>query len=161
MPIAITFFNIIVALHVMAVVTAFGAIFAYPVLVPYVTRAAPRSVPALYAGMNLVERRILNPVGGLVLLTGIYLASDADAWSEVWVAVPFVVILLVLGVSGAVLSPAQRRLAELAQGDVARGGTGEISWSADTAALMRRLATGQSLAALLILVAIFFMVAKP
>src|SRR3954452_9598820 len=158
---AVRFYDVAVALHVMAILIAFGAIFAYPVLTSYVLRNHPRAVPALYGAMNVLGRRIISPMGGVALLLGIYLASDADVWSEVWVTVPLIILIAVLGLGGAVFSPAERRVVALAESDVAAAREGEVVWGERTQAEVRRLGAGYTLAALLVLVAVFFMVVKP
>ncbi len=48
MLLAVAFWQVVLALHIIAVVFAFGATFAYPVLLGAVTKADPRALPALY-----------------------------------------------------------------------------------------------------------------
>jgi hypothetical protein len=159
---AVLFYDVMVSLHVMAIVLAFGVTFAYPFLVPYITLNHPRALPALYDAMGLVGRRLIMPMATVALLIGVYLASDRDYWDQTWVTVPLVILLVLLGMGGALFTPTERKLAELTRRDLeAAGPDGEVVWSAETQAVARRNATAGAVASLLVLVAIYFMVAKP
>lgn len=159
---AVRFYDVMVSLHVMAIVLAFGVTFAYPFLVPYITQNHPRAVPALYESMVMVGKRLITPMATVALLIGIYLASDADVWDQTWVTVPLVILIVLLGMGGALFTPSERKLAELTRRDVeAAGPDGEVVWSAETQAAARRNATAGGVASLLVLVGIYFMVAKP
>jgi hypothetical protein len=43
---AILVYDVVVSVHVMAIVLAFGVTFAYPILFPYLQRAHPEALPA-------------------------------------------------------------------------------------------------------------------
>ena len=108
MPVAIVFYDVVLSIHVMAVVAAFGVWFAYPLLVV-------RGDAAAHRAQVRVARMVVNPAGTLALLAGVYLASDRSYWSEVWVSVPLVILIVLLGITGAYFIPRQERLAELAE----------------------------------------------
>jgi small-conductance mechanosensitive channel len=158
---AVRFYDAVVALHVMAIVLAFGVTFAYPVMIPYITRNHPQAVPAMYDVMSVIGRRLITPAATVALLLGAYLATDADLWSEVWVTVPLVILIVLLGMAGAVFTPTERKLAEATRRDVDAAAGGAVSWSPEVDALARRNATAGAVASLLVLLAIYFMVAKP
>jgi hypothetical protein len=158
---AVRFYDAVVALHVMAVFVAFGVTFAYAVLVPYITTNYPHAVPALYSAMAAISTRLITPAATVALLLGAYLATDAEVWDEVWVTVPLVIIIVLLGMTGAVFAPTERKLAAATQRDVDAAAGGQITWSPEVASLARREATAGAIAALLVLLAIYFMVAKP
>jgi hypothetical protein len=145
MPVAtIQFYDVVLSIHVMAVVAAFGGWFAYPLLVT-------RGDAAAHRAQVRVARMVTNPAGALALLAGVYLASDRDYWSESWVSIPLLILVVLMGISGAYLIPRQKRLAELADA----GGGPEYS------ALAVQVARVVFAAAGLVVVAIFFMVVKP
>jgi len=144
MPVAIVFYDVVLSIHVMAVVAAFGVWFAYPLLVV-------RGDAAAHRAQVRVARMVVTPAGTLALLAGVYLASDRSYWSEVWVSVPLVILIVLLGITGAYFIPRQERLAELAE---AGGGP-------EYAALAVQVARVAFASAGLVVVAIFFMVAKP
>jgi len=144
MRVAIVFYDVVLSIHVMAVVAAFGVWFAYPLLV------APGDAAAHRAQVR-VARLVVTPAGALALLAGVYLASDRSYWSEVWVSVPLLILIVLMGLTGAYFVPRQQRLAELAE---AGGG-------AEYTALAVQVSRVAFAAAGLVVVAIFFMVAKP
>jgi uncharacterized membrane protein len=149
MPAAVTLYDTVMALHVMAVVVAFGVLFAAPVLPVAALRRVPGAAAVVHETRLRAHRTLVTPAGTVVLLSGAYLATDADLWSEPWVTVPMVIMIVLLGLAGSYFTPRERRLAELA----GEGG--------DDPGLRAQMARVYAVAALLVLVAIFFMVAKP
>lgn len=158
---AVLFYDVVVALHVMAIVIAFGVTFAYPPLGIFVTRNHPRMLPTLHSAQAFLGKVLITPFATLALLFGAYLASDRDYWSETWVTVPLVILVVLLGLGGAFFAPHEKRASELAARDVAASGDGEVVLSDEYKAVAGRVAAVGTLANVLILVAIYFMVAKP
>jgi hypothetical protein len=144
MPLAVQFYDVVVAIHVMAVVAAFGLWFAYPLLVP-------RGDAAAHRAQARVARVVVTPAGTLALLAGIYLASDRSYWDKSWVGIPLLILIVLMGITGGYFIPRQLRLAELAD-----AGAG-----ADYDALASQVARVAMAAAALVLVAVFLMVVKP
>jgi hypothetical protein len=157
MPLAIRFFDVVVAIHVMCVVVAFGVTFAYPVIVPWLTAKHPAAMPAVHDAQVRIGRFLITPAGTLVLLTGIYLAADHHLFKEAWVTIPMVIIIVLLGLAGAFFTPRERELATLARRDLDGGGALGDEYHAKA----RSVAIVDAVSSLLILVAIFSMVAKP
>ena len=58
-------------------------------------------------------------------LTGIYMAADASVFSEWWVTVPLIAIIVILGLGGAYFAPRDRKLADIAQRDIDAADTSE------------------------------------
>jgi uncharacterized membrane protein len=154
---AVEFYNVVLALHILGVVFAFGIVLAYPVIVPWVRRARPSAMPVVHLLQARVSRTVIGPGMVLILAAGIYLASDADVWSESWVSIPLVILIVVGGLGGAVLTPLEKRLAALAERDVASGG----ELSAEYDAQLARWSTFAYTCAALVIVAIVFMTTKP
>jgi tetrahydromethanopterin S-methyltransferase subunit G len=154
-------FDVVLWLHITSVVIAFGVTFTYPVIVPLTLRTAPRQAAWLHRMQEAVGRRIVNPFAGLLLLTGIYLAADADVFDEWWVGVPIVVILVLFGLRGAYFAPREQRLAELAERDIVAAGEGEVVWSEEYEELGRQVGSVGALFGLLVVVTIFIMVVGP
>jgi hypothetical protein len=148
---AILFYDVVVALHVMAIMLAFGVIFAYPFIEAFLLRQAPEALGPLHRAQVHVSRALITPAGTVALLAGIYLASDRDYFSEIWVQIPFAILIVLLGLTGAFFIPTEKRLAEAAEAGVE---------SSAYQALSRRHALVGSIAAGLVLVAVFFMVTK-
>jgi hypothetical protein len=66
------------------------------------------------------------------------------------------------GVGGAVIVPATRRMTDLARADLAAVPEGaDVIWSPEYEAVYRRYLAAEILLGVLVLVAIFFMAAKP
>ena len=155
---ALTFFDVVLAVHVMAVVAAFGVTFAFPVFVPWLRRTHPEAMPAIHDARDRIGKVLMGPALLVVLLAGIYLASKADVWSESWVSVPLVILVIIGALSGMFFAPNERKLGELARRDLAGGGG---TFSDEYRALSARVDAVGLVTIALVLIAIFFMVAKP
>ena len=159
---AILFYNVALSIHIMAVVIAFGVVFAFPVIGTYVTREHPRMLPVLHAANDRLGRYLITPGATVALIAGFYMASDRHYMGKVWVIVPLVILIVIMGLGGAFFAPSERRAGELATRDVAAAGPdGPVVLSPEYQALAARIARVGALASALILVAIFFMAAKP
>jgi len=163
--IAVTFYTFVLAVHIAAIVIAFGVTFAYPVMYAVGIRAEPRSMPGMHRIQDAVGKRVISPFLGLALLAGIYLASKLHTWSDFYVQWGLVVIVLLGGLGGAYFAPRERRLAELAERDVAAtdqasAGSSEFAFSGEYLALRRQVFLVNAGANVLILLTIFFMTAQ-
>jgi len=161
LPTAVSFYDVVLAVHIMAVVVAFGATFAYPIIFAVGARTDPRSLPVLHKISYTVERLLVNPGLLLVLIAGVYLASKGHHWSEFFVQWGLAVVVVIGAVVGVVLIPASKRAQELAERDIAASGEGAIEMSAEYQAVVRRLSTAGTLLSVLVLLTILFMAIKP
>jgi hypothetical protein len=161
LPTAVSFYDVVLAVHIMAVVVAFGATFAYPIIFAVGARTDPRSLPILHKISYTVERLLVNPGLLLVLIAGIYLASKGHHWSEFFVQWGLGAVVVIGAVVGVVLIPASKRAQELAERDIAASGDGPVEMSAEYQAVVRRLSTVGSLLSVIVLVTILFMAIKP
>ena len=154
-------YDVVLGVHVTAVVIAFGVTFAYPIIFAVGARQSPRSMPLLHRITLATERILVN--GGLVIVlgAGIFLASDGHHWSEFFVQWGIAVVVVIGGVVSAVMIPASKRAAELAERDVAAAGEGELEMSAEYQAIVRRLQIVGSALSALVVVTIFIMATKP
>jgi hypothetical protein len=151
MDAAIRFYDVVLWIHITAVITAFGAVFAYPLLLE-VNARSPLSERASFHRLQIAfSKGITGPVIGVILLAGIYLASDADVWSEAWVTVPLILLIVIAGLGATVMRKAEQRLVATADAGDAPG------YDAALAAARRWTA----ITIVLIIVAIFFMAVKP
>lgn len=157
---AVTFYTFVLAVHIAAIVIAFGVTFAYPVMYAVGIRAEPRSMPGLHRIQDAVGKRVISPFMGLALLAGIYLASKLHTWSDFYVQWGIAVIVIVGGLGGAFFAPRERRLAELAERDVASAGDGEVVFGDEYEALRGQLFMVNLGVSAAILLTIFFMVAQ-
>ncbi len=157
---AVAFFEVVLAVHIMAVVFAFGATFAYPVLLGAVGKADSRSLPALYKAIHALSVKVIMPGLAIVVVCGIYLASKLHVWSEFYVQWGIGVAVVIGAVEGMFLSPNEKRLCEVADGDLAAAGEGELTFGAEHDTLVRRIGAVGATMDLLVLLTILFMVLK-
>jgi hypothetical protein len=158
--VAVTFYTFALAVHIAAIVIAFGVTFAYPVMYSVGARLEPRSMPGVHRIQDTVGKRVISPFLGLALLAGIYLASKLEVWSDFYVQWGLVVIVLLGALGGAFFSPRERRLAELAERDVTAAGDGQVVFGEEYKALRRRVLSVGLTANVLILLTIYFMTAQ-
>ncbi len=154
-------YEIVMAVHVMAVVVAFGGAFALPVMFAVAARREPQALPLLHRIEYTLERALMNPGLAVVMGAGIYLASDGHHWSEFFVQWGLGTAIVLGALVGAVMIPTAKRAETVAARDVAAAGEGPVELSAEYQALVRRLQLVGSLLSVLVLVTIAFMVIKP
>jgi hypothetical protein len=154
-------YEFVMALHVVAVVAAFGVTFAYPIMFAAAARSDPRSLPLLYRLEYTTERWLINPGLFVVLVAGIFLASDGHHWSEFFVQWGLGVVVVIGAVVGSIMMPAAKRAEQAAERDLAAAGDGPLLLSEESQRLARRLAVVGTLLSLLVVVTVFVMVTKP
>jgi phosphotransferase system glucose/maltose/N-acetylglucosamine-specific IIC component len=154
-------YEIVLAVHVMAVVVAFGVTFAYPIMFAVTARSDPRGLPLMHRVEYTIERTLINPVLGLVLIAGIFLASDGHHWGQFFVAWGVAAVVVIGAVVGSVLIPTAKRAERTAERDIAASTGDPVEMSEEYRMLTRRLQVVGTLLSLLVLVTILFMVIKP
>jgi hypothetical protein len=162
---AVTFYTLALAVHIAAIVIAFGVTFAYPVMYAVGIRSESRSMPGFHRIQDSVGKFVISPFLGLALLAGIYLASKLHVWSDFYVQWGLVVIVVIGALGGLFFAPRERRLAELAQRDIAAAdqtapGEPNVVFSAEYKALRQQVLSVGLLANVLILLTIYFMTAQ-
>ena len=154
-------YDVVVFVHVTAVVVAFGATFAYPFFQTVVERASPRSVPAMFRAMHTTSRFLVVPGSLVALAAGIYLTVDRWDFGYLFITVGLSVIVVVIILGATFFDRHEVRAIELSERDVAAAGAGEVELSEEYWEVSRRIARVGMLASLLILTTVFFMVVKP
>ncbi|MHB8242752.1 MAG: DUF2269 family protein [Solirubrobacteraceae bacterium] len=158
---AASLYDYILAVHIMAVVIAFGFVFALPVVYMVAVKHDPRSLPVLHRIEYMVERLIINPALLVLLLAGIYLASKGHYWSEFFVQWGLAAAVVIGAVVGAVMIPTAKRAEQAAKLAVGTGGESAFEPSAEYQALARRLNIVGSGLGVLVALTILFMAVKP
>lgn len=151
MLVAVGLYDVVLWVHITAVIVAFGALFAYPVFLAVNARAPLAQRATLHRLQIAFSKRVTGPTIGVILLAGIYLAGDAHAWSEAWVIVPLVLLFVIAGLGATVLRRGEEGLLACAE-------AGDEEGYARTLARVR-LWTWVVLA--LIVFVVFVMAAKP
>lgn len=121
---AVQFYDVILFVHIAAVVIAFGPFFAYPIFATVVERSDPRSIPALMRGFETVDRTLSTGGAIVALAAGVYLTIHRWEFSDVFVGVGIIAVLVILGLTHGFFIPRERKIAELAERDVAAAGSG-------------------------------------
>jgi uncharacterized membrane protein len=142
-------YTVVVALHIIAVLAAYGLPLSAPLLVPYVRRHHPTALPGLHAAQLRLNTVVTGPFTVLVLAFGIYLASDGHRWGDPFVSIGIAAIAIIAVVGGGVVVPALRRLAALDPG------------SADYDRSYRRYLASETFLGAIVLLTVFAMAAKP
>lgn len=154
----VTAYNVGLFIHILAIVVAIGATYAYPIVLAWVERFAPESVPPVYAALRRVDRLMVTPGLIIVLLAGFYLVSEGELdLSESWISLGIVTVLVLLGMTHGYFRPRWDRGIELAERDLKAGGELSEEFRANS----RQMAIAGMLMSLLVIVTIFFMVVKP
>lgn len=155
----VTFYSVVLFVHIIAVVVGFGPTFAYGAYMATAQREGGGASAAIARTMVLWDRTALTASMILVLLTGFYLASDGPyGMGSFFVSWGFVAIIVLFGLGHAFFIPRNKRAAELAERDMA-GPDGKLS--AEFEALSGQIAKGGMLAGAIVLLTIYVMTAEP
>lgn len=160
---AVTFPQVVLAVHILAVVIAFGGVFAFPLMFGAALRADPQVIPWLLRTRQQVGRYLINPGLLFVVLAGIYLASKEHQWSSFYVGWGIIAALVLGALEGSVIIRLSGRLAELAQRDLAAtavpagGQRTSAQWSPEYTAALRRLTLAGNAMVAIVVLTVFFM----
>jgi uncharacterized membrane protein len=146
-------------LHILAVVLAFGPTFGYAFFFS-VAPQHPQATPAILAGVQKVDKYLVNPGMVVLLLAGIYLLTASDGvWdtSDAFVGFGFLAIFVLFGLQHGFFQPKVREAKALAERDLKSGD----ALSPEFEALGDRIGKVGTLAGVIVVVAIFFMTYKP
>jgi hypothetical protein len=157
---AVTFYTFVLAAHIASIVIAFGVTFAYPVMYAVGIKREARSMPGIHRVQDVVGKAVISPFLGLALLCGIYLASKLKVWSDFYVQWGIGAILVLGALGGAFFAPQERKLADLAERDIAASGDGTVTFSSEYTALRKRVELVGYASAALVLLTIYFMTAQ-
>jgi uncharacterized membrane protein len=150
-------YKIALFLHILAVVLAFGPTFGYAFFFS-MSPQYPRATPAILAGIQKVDRYLVNPGMIVLLLAGIYMLVDGP-WesSDAFISVGFLAIIVLFGLQHAFFQPKVREAKDLAERDLQAGDT----LSDEFVALGDRIGKVGTAAGLIVVVTTFFMAYKP
>ena len=160
---AVSFPQVVLAVHILAVVVGFGSIFAYPMLFAAAARHDPGVTPWLLRSRQRVGRYLVNPGLLVVVIAGIYLASKLDQWSNFYVGWGIVAAIVLGALEGSYIIRPAGRLATLAEHDLAAtaipagGQRTSATWSAEYAAGIRRFTLVGHAMALIVFLTVLFM----
>jgi uncharacterized membrane protein len=155
---AVTAYSVSVFIHITAVVVGFGATFAESVTFPVAMKLDKRHLPYVHQLQLTINRYFAGPALLVIIITGFYQVSEGN-WSlgDFWISATLLIAIVLGGLNGAYFIPSDRRLGAMVAREVEAGG--------DLSEEYQRRARAQgmmgALTGVLIVVAIFLMVAKP
>lgn len=158
LALAASFTDLVLAVHILAAVVAFGVTFAYPLLLAAARRADPSVMPWLFSVMQRIDRFIVNPGLTIVLIAGIVLATEEHRWGDFFVQWGVGAVLVIGAIVGSFMIPREGKLAKVAARDLAAGDSG---WSPQYDTLRRQVLVGGAVVDLIVVVTIFMMVTQP
>ena len=159
--IAVTFYNVVVWLHVSAVVLAFGPTFAFGLYIALAQRKYPRAMPAIIESQIAITRSFVTLGGVLIFITGMYLAGDVWEFGDFFVIWGLLATIALLGLAHAFFIPNDQRALRAAKRDIEAAGPGEVEFSGEFNEISRRSARVGPIAGLLVILTIYVMAAKP
>lgn len=88
---AVTAYQVSVAVHVMLAIVVLGPTFAYPIIQMTAEKAFPRELPVALRLIHTIDTRLVNPGALLIIATGVYQWIDGswDAGRDQWLAIGF------------------------------------------------------------------------
>lgn len=157
---AVVFSNIVLAIHIMAVLLAFGIVVAWPLVSQTVERIDPKAVPLIHRVRVLLGRTLVNPGLLLVVVAGVYLAAHDHVWKQFFVQWGIGAAVVLGALEGAIAMRQSRQLAEIAARDVEASGDGPVSWSEEFLSRRTRADQVAMLMAVLVLATVYVMTVK-
>ena len=154
-------YSISLFLHISAAIVGLGATFALSLAFPLALRMKdPRHLLFMHK-LNLeVVTKMASPALALILITGIVQVIDSDfiSFSDAWISIAFVLVIILGGLQGAYFAKTDRKLAAMVESEIARGAT-ELSPQYRKEA--QREGSMGAVTGVLVLAAVFVMVFKP
>jgi len=157
---AVYLWQVVLAIHVLFVVLAFGVLVSYPFMLIAAERIDPRSLPTLLRLRRLLGRGLVNPGLLVVAAAGVYLAIHLHAWQDFYVQWGIGAVVVIGALEGALVIRQSATLAALAQRDIDASAGGEIDWSAEYLTARGRAEQVNALLAIIVVVTIFVMVVQ-
>jgi hypothetical protein len=155
----VQFYDVVVFVHVLSVVIGFGPTFAYGAFLATAGREGGQAIPAIGRTIVFWDSRVNTAAMTLILLSGIYLASDGPyGMGSFFISWGFVAIVFFFGITHGFFIPRTRKAVELAERDLAEPGKG---FSPEFGALSGQLARVGGATGLVVVLTIYVMVAKP
>jgi hypothetical protein len=152
MPVlAVQLYDVILFVHIAAVVIAFGVTFAYPIIFT-AARRDPEGLAWFHRMQVRLGRRLIYPGLAVIILAGIYLASKRHAWDEFYVQWSLGAAIVIGALGGSFMLPRERKLAELAEAGPSAPEYERIG---------KQTGIVGSLMSLLVLITVFVMTVKP
>jgi uncharacterized membrane protein len=158
----VTSFEFSLFLHITAAIAGLGAAFAQGLTYPVAMMLDPRHLPYKHRLQAVIDVALILPALVVLFVTGLYQADEVgydlgDFWLSGAMAIVAALALMLL----AYFIPEDRRLQRLAERDIAASGGSEVVLSAEYRRRVMIESIAGVVADLLVLGAVYLMVAKP
>jgi hypothetical protein len=158
---AITFYNFIIGVHVLAVVLAFGILFLYPLMGLVGAQVSDQARPWWHRFHYAIHTKVQSPALVLVLAAGIYLTADSHQWKQFFVQWGIAAVIVIAGIGGALITPRERKLIELSDSELTAAGGGPVTTSVEYNQTLKTVRRLQDLQLLITIVTIVIMTTQP
>jgi hypothetical protein len=158
---AVAFVTVALAIHIAAVLIAFGAVFAYPIFFFIGGRLDKRAMPWFHRVEYIIGIWLIIPGLALVVASGCYLAAKEHQWSAFFVQWGVGVAIAVAVLGAVFFSPQEKKLAELAARDVGEALNAEVQWSPEYSRGSIRVAAMGITTMVVVLVTVYLMTVQP
>ena len=117
MPLAVQFYDVVLWLHIVAFLVAFGPTYGYGLFMAAAAKAGPTAQIEAVRAMAKWDRIAITTGAIVLLISGHYMAAERWDFSDFFVNWGNIVILLILGLTHAFFVPREKRvIAALEQG---------------------------------------------
>jgi len=151
------FDNVVLVVHIVSVIAAFGVVFAYPMFLAAGNSIIdPAGMPLFHRAQHTIIRRLINPGLGVVAASGLLLAANEGSFGTFYVKWGIVAAVALGAITGGYLAPREATLAELAKRDLA---SEAAILGREYDALSKRVAKASALASAIVVATVLVMVA--
>ena len=159
---AVQFYDVVIFVHITAVVIGFGPTFAYGLFAMVAVGDGLRASLGVARGIVKWNQTGLTWSMVLILITGLYLTGDGP-WSfgDFFVSWGFVAIIALFALAHGYFSPRERQVVEMLEQECEAGGDRKTELPPRVKTLEDQIAKVGGLAGLLVVLTIYVMTAKP
>ncbi|MEO0400393.1 MAG: hypothetical protein AAF224_13340 [Pseudomonadota bacterium] len=153
-------YTLLVFVHIIAVVFAFGPTFAYPLFVGVAEKTNPRALPVIGVGIATWDK-VSVPLMALIAIAGLTLVfMGYGSFNQFYVVWGIVATIAIFAQTIWFFMPKWKRLFEIVERDIEASGEGEVKFSAEYDALKKQIDLGGLIVAIIIVYTIYVMVRK-
>lgn len=161
MPLAVTIYEMSVAIHVIVAIITLGVTFLFGPL-QMAAEKSPRNMPFVMRVIHNAERNMVWPGLAIIFVTGVYQTFEGGYESAVWLSASVTIFAFAVIVSLTVMRKAMDvALAEAERAERLAGDDGEIVLSSEFKQAAAILARTGPLLGLAVIVIAFLMETKP
>ena len=151
MPLAVQFYDVVLWIHILAFLIAFGPTYGYGMFMAAAGKAGPTAMIEAVKVMAKWDRIAITTGAVVLLVSGHYMASERWDFSDFFVNWGNIVFLVILGMTHAYFVPREKRvIAALEQGN-----------EEEAQALGQKIGMVGAFMGVLVILTVYVMTAKP